>query len=482
MFIFVTLFGFVFSFIILYFSRLWLTGNRVSAGGDTFFHLLISESIRKNRWAYPSSLQNVTFDEGEKKYNYLAYPPMLHYVTALFPANSYLKVSKILNLVLLSFLSAVTALFVYTLTLNFAVALFASFIVLFNMAVFELEVLFTPRPLGLLFYSLLMFIVVFYPQSSLLILATTILVSLVILTHKFATQLLVFTLVPYALVFNELFLFLPLGFGFLLSILVTRGAYLKIFKEHVGWLYFYSHFAYRGPLAYKLRRVFVRNFWYLAVFISIIFILVQGNQFFLMDNLILKLFFWALLPFIVAMLVVLPNLSFLGEDYRYIEYSIAPVGIICALSLATLNIYVLLALSVCFIASVAAFIKYKSHLCHSKELLDPDDILAYQTLKNYSLNNLLVFPPTRTLEVNFFTKLNVIHPVRAKDSTLTDHLKGLLNKYNFKYVLRFKGVDPYQRFSTLANMVHLKSVLTLNSFELFELPSNEVNGCFDFEN
>jgi hypothetical protein len=142
-------------------------------------------------------------------------------------------VSKILNLVLLSSLSALTALFVYDITLNVGVSLFASFVVIFNMAVFELEVLFTPRPLGLLFYSLLMFVVIFYPQSLLSVIITTVLVSLIVLTHKFATQVLIFTLVPYAILFNEVS-FSVFSIWFSLSILVTGEITLKFLKNMLG--------------------------------------------------------------------------------------------------------------------------------------------------------------------------------------------------------------------------------------------------------
>src|SRR4030066_941285 len=106
----VAFFSFVFSFGALYITRKYLAGDKLP-GGDTFFHLLISKSIREHQWEYPSSLQNVIFNEGNKNYNYLAYPPLFHYITALFPIRFHLKVAKILNLIILSFLSSLTAIF-----------------------------------------------------------------------------------------------------------------------------------------------------------------------------------------------------------------------------------------------------------------------------------------------------------------------------------------------------------------------------------
>lgn len=463
---------FALSLATLYLSRIYLTNNKVFAGGDVFFHLLISKSIRKNKWAYPSSLQNVTFDEGETKYNYLAYPPLLHYLTALFPLKTYLTVCKILNLLLLSFLSSLTAFLVYSLSFNFSIAIIAGFVTIFNFAVFELEVVFTPRPLGLLFYSFLMVTVIFYPQSLFSVLAITVLSSLVILTHKFAIQVLIFTLVPYAVLFNEPFLLVSLLLGFLLSIVLTRGRYLKVLKEHFGWLYFYSHFSLHGDYINKLKRLFARNIWYLLVFISLFFFLSQQNSIFLADT-TLKLFFWAFVPLIAALLTTLPALSFLGENYRYIDYSVVPVGVISALLLSNFNAYVLLIFLICFLVSTAVLLMYKKHIYQSNWLVDPGDILSYQDLKGCFLSNLLVFPPNRTLEVNYFTGLSVIHPVRMKTSeTLTEFFERLLRNYKLRYVFRFKGAahtGSNDTFSIFENMVRLKTIMVFKNFEILEV-------------
>ncbi|MDD1744791.1 MAG: hypothetical protein LUQ20_03125, partial [Candidatus Methanoperedens sp.] len=86
MILFVALIAFLISLIVLYVSRKYLAGSGVHSG-DTFFHLLIGGSIRNHKWKYPSSLHNVTFDEAEKKYDYLRYPPLFHYLIALFPSR-----------------------------------------------------------------------------------------------------------------------------------------------------------------------------------------------------------------------------------------------------------------------------------------------------------------------------------------------------------------------------------------------------------
>ena len=84
--------------------------------GDTFFHLLISEHIRKHNWKYPSSIEKVISWKVRKDIITLSYPPLLHYITAIFPVNFHLRITKIFNLMVLSILSSLTAITVYILT------------------------------------------------------------------------------------------------------------------------------------------------------------------------------------------------------------------------------------------------------------------------------------------------------------------------------------------------------------------------------
>ncbi len=460
--------AFAFSMGLLLLTRALLAGNR-TCSGDTFFHLLISKSIRESHGRFPSAFKNVTFDEGEKKYHYLSYPPLFHYLTALFPARAYLKVSRFLNIVILAGVSTIAALCVYNLTFNGYLAVLAAFVAIFNMAVFELEVMFTPRPLGLLLYSILFYLVVFSPQSALFTGVIALTISLIILTHKFATQAILFVLVSYAVVFGNVSLIVALGFGFLLAILLSRGSYLGILKEHASWLYFYAHHPNKASYVYKLRRVIIRNLWYLPLlFASAVLFAQRGPGMFGIFN--VRVLFWAFVPLIVAVLVALPKLSFLGEDYRYIEYSVVPVSITLMLLLATLNIYAILATVACFGAYSVLIQKYKRHLNQAKELVDSDDIKAYHSLTEYNPCQLLVFPSTRTLEVHYFTELNVIHPVRTKTTvTEKEYLEHLMRDYKVQYILRFKDVDPSQRFAILSEMVKMKKVRFFKNIELFEI-------------
>jgi len=466
----VILLAIVSSFSILYAIRTYLAGDKLSTG-DTFFHLLIVESIRKHQWKYPSSLQNVIFDYDIKPYNYLAYPHLFHYIVALFPIRCYLTVAKILGLVILSFLSSIPAVFVYGITSNSVLAILASFIATFNLSAFENTVAFNPRSLGLLLYSLVVYIAVLCPENLFSILAIAFIIMLINLAHKFATQVVILGLLPYVFIFGRLYYLSSIALGFLLSIFLSRGFYLKILKEHYCWLYYYSLYPKENRVTSRLISIFSRNCWYLLIIASMIYFFIFKNEGILYDNLMGKASFWAFIPVLIALLVSIPRLSFLGEDYRYVQYSVAPVGIVSSLYMESSPVYVWVIFLACVSMSFFALFKLKRYLQHSNDLVNPGDVSSYHFLRNYNPSYLLVFPHIRTLEVNYFADLNVVHLVRPKSPWTSEHIENLLNKYGIQFVLKFKGDSHI--FEKLKDTVHINKTLTFTNFEVYKLtPKN----------
>ena len=328
------------------------------------------------------------------------------------------------------------------------------------------------------FYSLIVLLALFPSQNLYSIITIAVLVTLVILTHKFALQVLVLGLIPYAILFNAPYLLLSFALGFLLSIIVSRGTYIEIFKEHISWLYFYSQHPSGEPVSRKLMRILNKNFWYLAVITLILVLLVKNDLNVFDATQVSRIIYWAFIPLVIALFVSIPRMSFLGEEYRYIEYGVVPVAIIVSLLLTKSTNFAWLILLVSLLCIVLCFIilfKYKEYLCNSKALVNSDDISAYRSLATFGLKNLLIFPQTRTLEVRYFTKLYVVHQVRKGSGFKSDseYLSDLLSKGDVQYVLKFKGTDPFQLFARLSNFVNMKKIATFTNFELFELlPKN----------
>lgn len=464
MLVFAAVTSFILSLALLYIIRLYVAGDTCSSG-DVFFHLLIIESIKEHRWKYPSSLQNVVFDCDFKPYNYLAYPPLFHYIAALFPARLQKTITRMLNLVLLSFVSSLASIFVFIVTSSFPLAVVSAFVTTFNLSNFENTVTFTPRPLGLLSYSLLVCVTLLFPQSLFSILAVTILVMLINLSHKFATQMTLFGLLPYIFVFGRFDLLLSITFGFLLSVVVSKGFYLKILREHYNWLSFYSaiHHDMPNKTRRKLVSVLSRNLWYLSVVIAMALYFIWKNGNLLSNDLTAKIYFWAFIPVVTAFIVSVPALSFLGEEYRYVQYSVVPVGIICSLQLGSPNLYVWPVFFACSFMIFLELYKFKKYVLQSQLKIKPCETSAYNCLRNHKLGKVLVFPHIRTLEVNYFTKLQVVHFVRPGSKTYEDRVRA----YGVEYALIFKGDD--KAFLKLKSTFDMSRVLTSPIFEVYKL-------------
>ncbi len=463
----VFLFCYILSFVLLIIIRRYLSGNKLFSG-DTFFHLSISRSIRENKWKFPSSLKNVIFFESDKRYNYLIYPPLLHYVTALFPLRFHLTIAKNLNLAILSFLSSLAAIITYNLTLNFVFATLSCLIVIVNLSAFDLITQFSPRPLGIFFYSIIVCITIFCPLNWFSLLSISLLVALACLAHKFTIQALILGLIPYMIIFNKPILFVSFLLGLLISILISRGFYLKILKEHIFWIRFYN-FKRKIHFAHDFSYILARNPWYLVIFVIILSV-IGNNLVFLNSDLSAKIFFWGIVNLLIALIVLIPSLSLIGEYYRYIEYGLVPVGIAIGLSMNNLNYLIIVALFIALFLSLIALLRLKKNIKDSKMLVNPNDIPLYQSLKDCCTSNLLVIPSIRTLEVNYFSQLSVVHLVRGHG--ILDYLAKIIETYKIGYILKFKGTDPYALFEGIKNSLTIEKIGDFENFELHAIRQN----------
>lgn len=319
-----------------------------------------------------------------------------------------------------------------------------------------------------------MFLSVFYPTNVLSLTAISILTVLITLSHKFAVQILIIGIIPYAIIFSAPYLIVALLAGFLASFLISKGYYLKILKEHLSWLHFYSVHPSNAPIGPKLKQIALRNSWYFALAASAAILLLSGNLYF--SDITLRIFYWAIIPLIAALIISLPVLSFLGEEYRYIEYSLAPVAIILILTLSSLQSSIsTLILLIASVIPAIAFIEYRKYLKKTNSLTNQYDIQAYEILKKKGTENLFVIPHTRTLEVGYFTTLQMIHAVRTNSSSAELQLEHLLKNYKMDYVTHFRNYDKWNQFLILQSAVHLQKVQNFHNFDLYKIDKLSTN-------
>jgi hypothetical protein len=463
--------SFILSFGVIYGVRRYLEGDQLSSG-DTFYHLWLSKLLRKNKLRYPSSIPNVKFLDADENSKYLIYPPLLHYIVSCFPIKCHQRIAKLFNPFIVSILCSLAAVMCYTLIANFFVALLASFIVLFNLAAYEIASGFTPRPLGLLWYSFLFYVILFYPLNISSFIVVSVFVMLIAFSHKFALQVLTFVLVPYVLIFGQPLYLATLPIGLILALIVSRGFYLKILKEHIKWLVHYARHPHFLPTPYvnHLKGIFARNTWYLVFPLAIIVLFLQGNSL-LLVGFNVKLLFLALTPLIVSFFVALPKLAFIGEDYRYIEYALVPVA--CTISiflvLTNWNILLIIGCVASVLASIFGLKMYKKYLISSKFLVEDEEIKSvFPKLKAVVTGPMMVLPLFRALEASYYTELRTVHLVRV-EGTSAELIDLLIEKCSVEYLLFFKEFADVKANGLFEYVLKNNLIIKIEDFKNIEL-------------
>jgi hypothetical protein len=288
--------------------------RKLPSGVDAHFHLIAASRFEKGH--SPKFLEK--FAVGD---NY-AHPPLLHFLLSFIPEQARPQTLFVVG----SAADCCVALLTYYLAekvvpwpYSFIAAILYSIIP----AAYLQSVSQSARPLGVLWYNLSI-ILVAQDNPAMLTLAS-IAVALTLLSHKMATQTLLFTcllLSPLLFMADKLFP-LALIFGFGLALLLTKGGYIVTLKDHVGYLkYHFRHGSWdkgnKRPGSPK------RLFMFLPFFYIPIFGLLLDSQIFCRISLILAWY--------IAVLIIFFSWLW-GDGYRYLACAALPTSILSAQAL-----------------------------------------------------------------------------------------------------------------------------------------------------
>lgn len=366
-------------------------------GIDSFFHLLVGEEITK-KGRLPSKIGYFTIS------GTYAYPPLLHYIISYLLKYMSAKKVQFFSIII----DAINMGFIFI----FGKYFFDEFVGIIGMALYASspEVVkqssnLNPRSLGLMMFLFSVSFFIFGLESPDRLIAfiwfcfSSLFFSFVLLTHKMATQTLLFTFIGFLFLglANILDHFLLLGaitvvlFGFLLAFILTKGFYLKVLRAHIWFLKYYFHTgsAKSGKKSVEnpLIPVALCPSVILCGFVILGLIL---NPFFSILNLkiessdvIIILATWA------AVCLVLSFLWPLGEAFRKILYATPPSVLLASVFIEKLDTIpaTILVIGI-FIASL--FVIYKLISGYKPPFYLSSDILAcYEFIKNLDENVIL---------------------------------------------------------------------------------------------
>lgn len=357
----------ILGFILQSYPRLF---NR-SFGVDVWTRLLEIEAVRNANHRIPKKVKKGFIIEGE-----FDYPPVFPFIFSFLSRKTILKYQGFISPLIDSLQTLLVFIVSYQVTQSMPISLLAQLVyILTPMIVVENSYL-TPRSLGYLCFTIAFYPLVIYLFSpSTFVLCIGIATGvLLFLTHRFALQSYFFLCIfMFAVTTSIHFIAVPI-LSFMLSVIITRGYYLKVIYGHLSNIYFWViNYKYRfAHQVYGLRKnkkedwvasiykllsefspifLLFTNMWAASAFIYL-YITASG----VLDEYPIFSYFALWIGFFYVMGAIVLKFKFLipiGEGQRYLEMSTLPASILT--SYLVFYFYNIYGLIVPVIASILLF-------------------------------------------------------------------------------------------------------------------------------
>ena len=368
-------------------------GQKYLAYTDTWWFLIEAKKLKRGFFKLISKYREER-PEWENDY-----PPLFQYLLAVVPSK-YMK-GVIRNAVPLldAFTAATLFSLVSLMTNSWEFGVIGVIVYFSSPMIFQQNFCLCVRPLTIFIVSIIYLLSRSFSIPSFL--GISILIAVILLLHKFATQVVVFTAIAF-LAIGRFDYLLSVGVGFLLAALVSRGYYLKVLRAHVNRLRSsdLKHFA-NSRAENPLKRTAVLAFycpWLLFFIISIFF--VNWNSF---SPLLVCDIVWILT---LTILSVATNFSFLrviGEGWRYLGYLVFPMAFYTVSIIDQSIIIQLIFLSVAF-AGFAISYYYSQRLFkgHQKYLVTTEELEIFKKISSIEGKTMIAFPGEFTYIIAYF--------------------------------------------------------------------------------
>jgi len=344
-------------FLLSLITRLVLIWPHRHRGCDAYYFLLSSEQFRKDR-KIPIVLPPVYVLEEQEQW----YPPGFSVLLSLLPKKFveqyYWTISPLLD----SLLAMLVYLLVYIASgdtiKGLTAGALAGAMYAFNGASLPDTTSLNSRPLGALLLTLTMLFLI-YPMTgaglAITISGFLMFGFLLLMSHKLSPQLLYFLLLVMLVASGSPHYAIALGLLLIVSIILSRGFILKVWRGQYDILSFWSrnwkllgaHSIYGSPVYPALRykdtrrlhigglRGLVKGSLYLGMntfVLPLIFVFPQFSHLSQFDQ---RIILWVAGTYLLAVLTQLvPFLKFLGEGHRYLKLAAVPVCYLAVLPIA----------------------------------------------------------------------------------------------------------------------------------------------------
>jgi hypothetical protein len=359
--------------------------TRWQLGVDTFYHLKVADQIR-HEGRLPETVHGFLYN------GTYAYPPLLHILLAVLKGRAARLVPLFCDLITAGLVFAAT----FSLSSrNLTLGLLSSTLYLAIPINYSDSLSLNPRSLGSMFFTVVMMCVLVLPESW-LTLPFACIYGLLLLSHKLTAQVSWVVLGALALSLPEvglrLMIGVVLGFGF--AILVTKGFYRKVLREHLGYLRFHVRFG-----GFNRRKSFTHPL-----------VLLRSNPFLILMPFIIFLDLSRGMSYTVLLLWVFATTGFAflwryGEGYRFASQASSGAAILVALSGENLLVAAICALVIvyCMWRQVASLRSLSPPFMVTQEL-----IWCLDAIGRESAQRVLCLPMAYSYVCAYFTGKDVV--------------------------------------------------------------------------
>jgi hypothetical protein len=473
-------------------------------GHDTWYVLLVVDELKRGH-GY-NAVRKHFLIEGDHDY-----PPLSFYFLSMFPSRWLERYNWAINPILDSMNSILLFGVTYLLSENALMASAAAVIYSLTPSVLEESLNFNTRIFGLIPFNLTLVSLILhnYFGESVFLVSAIFFGAIVLLSHKFATQVLYLLLFFFALLVRSYVPLMILSGVVIGAIAFSGGFYFKILLGHIGitkfWLKHYNEYgldylskhdlARTGEASKKIEEArsgsgsSLRTLWHRTRWMNPLHWLLKISPFnpFAVVPLIMLFFdfpempwqrmilWWSILTLIFFYLAT--YLRFLGHypgRKQFLEYNAFPSAYLCSIfalaSPSLLRVLVLLTVIVLsLIQNARGWLRTRIY-----NRSDDQSLLqsTFKYLKSSSKDGVLCLPASHSYAVPYFSGKKVFYTVSASSyeklasffPVLTVPLKRLIAKYDIHFVL----VDTTIVSASRIDLTDFKPVMEENDYLLLE--------------
>jgi hypothetical protein len=286
------------------------------SNADTWLFFIDAKKVREHNFKLSGRVREDSVEAD--KY----YPPLFFYILAFVPERLVKPLVKYGPALADASIALILSVSMMLVTNNWVLAAAAAGVYLSSPMIFQQTFCFCIRPLSILLSSLIYLFSLNFSWFNFLVIS--ILVAFILLLHKFAAQVVLFTSIAFLFIGRFDYL-LSVGVGFVISMAVSKGYYLKVLKAHLAHLKSsYLKQFIRGQGGESLKKTAV-----LAVYCPWI-IFFAGSMFALGGNILsstlISSFAWIITILLFAVLTNFWKFRVIGEGWRYLAYFVFPLA------------------------------------------------------------------------------------------------------------------------------------------------------------